>query len=88
MTRAYLDLPERPRFATLKTFPRALRLYPPGNEAMRAWGNIEGEKEGGGHVEIARLKSLQRILEKGCSYKGNEFRFSLRKAKDNNRAKV
>ena len=51
MTRGLLDLPESPHFATLKTFPRALRLYPPGNEAIRAWGNFEGEKEGGGNEE-------------------------------------
>ena len=42
----------------------------------------------GGQAEIARVKSLQRILEKGCSYKGAEFQFDLLKAKDNNRGKV
>jgi hypothetical protein len=42
----------------------------------------------GGQAEIARVKSLQRILEKGCSYKGAEFQFDLCKAKDNNRAKA
>ena len=42
----------------------------------------------GGQAEIARVKSLQRILEKGCSYKGAEFQFDLLNAKDNNRGKV
>jgi hypothetical protein len=51
VTRAYLDLPESPRFATLKTFPRALRLYPPGKEAVAQWGNYEGERKGGGYEE-------------------------------------
>ena len=51
MTRAYLDLPERPRFATLKTFPRALRLSPPGKEAVVQWGNYVGERKGGGDEE-------------------------------------
>ena len=64
MTRAYLDLPERPRFATLKTFPRALRLYPPGNEAMRAWGNFEGEKEGGGSEEAK--EQVRSTMDRYC----------------------
>ena len=51
MTRAYLDLPERLRFATLKTFPRALRLFPPGKEAVAQWGNYVGERKGGGDEE-------------------------------------
>ena len=48
----------------------------------------EVAEQEGGQAEIARVKSLQRILEKGCSYKGAEFQFDLVKAKDNNRAKV
>ena len=68
MTRAHLDLPERPRFATLKTFPRALRLYPPGNEAVRAWGNIEGEKEGGGNEEDRNQveEQVRRTMDRYC----------------------
>ena len=48
----------------------------------------EVAEQEGGQAEIARVKSLQRILEKGCSYKGAEFQFDLLKAKDNNRGKV
>jgi len=68
VTRAHLDLPERPRFATLKTFPRALRLYPPGNEAVRAWGNIEGEKEGGGNEEDRNQveEQVRRTMDRYC----------------------
>jgi hypothetical protein len=48
----------------------------------------EVAEQEGGQAEIARVKSLQRILEKGCSYKGADFQFDLLKAKDNNRGKV
>ena len=60
MTRAHLDLPERPHFATLKTFPRALSLYPLGNEAVRLGENL-------------RVRRKEEAMKKFKATIGNKF---------------
>ena len=45
-------------------------------------------EQSGGQLEVAKVKNLQRVIEKACGYTGQQFSFDPTTAFDLSRAKV
>ena len=45
-------------------------------------------EQSGGQLEVAKVKNLQRVIEKACGYTGQQFSFDPTTACDLSRAKV